>query len=105
MERAHYLLKLENISIEDSKVQLPNDFLMKIMEINEQLDDDLINQSTFPTQMAMEIRQEIEDHTKLLSEALKSTDLQRAQEILSRLQYFNNINDKLIALEMKHGII
>ena len=104
-ERAHYLLKLENITIEDSKIQLEPEFLMRIMEINENINENPINQTIFPTKLAIEIRQEIDDHMKQLSAALNAMDLPKAQEILSRLQYFNNINEKLIELEFKHGII
>ncbi|CAF4812986.1 unnamed protein product [Rotaria sp. Silwood1] len=105
LARAHYLLKLENITIEESSVQVESDFLKRIMEINEELIDEYNDQKTFPTELAIKIRQEIDDHMKQLSNALNTMDLTQATEILARVQYFNNINDKLINLEVKHGII
>lgn len=102
MARAHYLLKLENITLEDSNIELESDFLMNIMEMNEKLNE---NQPVFPTELAIQVRQEIDNHMKQLSDALKSMDLHQAKILLARLQYFNNINEKLIALEVKHGIV
>ncbi|CAF0879989.1 unnamed protein product [Rotaria sordida] len=105
LARAHYLLKLENITIEESPVQLESDFLQYIMEINEQLVDEDNDQKPFPIELAIKMRQEIDDHMKELSNALNTMDLEKAKEILARLQYFNNIDDKLTNLEVKHGII
>jgi hypothetical protein len=78
---------------------------MRIMEINEQLSEENNDQKSFPIELAIEMRQEIDEHMKELSTALNQMDLIKAKEILARLQYFNNINDKLIELEVKHGII
>lgn len=79
---------------------------MRIMEINEELSEENQNkQHSFPTELAIEMRQEIDEHMKDLSNALNKMDLPKAKEILARLQYFNNINDKLTELEVKHGII
>ena len=105
LARAHYLLKLENITLENSPVQLEPDFLMRIMEINEQLADEKTANKPFPMELAIEMRQEIDNHMKELSTALNQMDLNRAKEILARLQYFNNINEKLTELETKHGIV
>jgi len=105
LARAHYLLKLENITLEESPVQLEPDFLMRIMEINEQLVEESNDKRPFPLELTIEMRQEIDDHMKQLSNALNKMDLVKAKEILARLQYFNNINEKLIELEVKHGII
>ncbi|CAF0955109.1 unnamed protein product [Adineta steineri] len=102
LARAHYLLKLENITLEDSPIQLEPDFLMRIMEINEELIEE---NKPFPLELAIEMRQEIDNHMKQLSIALNKMDLNKAKEILARLQYFNNINDKLIELETQHDII
>jgi molecular chaperone HscB len=78
---------------------------MRIMEINEQIVEENNDKKPFPIELAIEMRQEIDDHMKELSNALNKMDLTKAKEILARLQYFNNINDKLIELEVKHGII
>lgn len=78
---------------------------MRIMEINEQLADENMENKPFPIELAIEMRQEIDHLMKELSTALNQMDLNRAKEILARLQYFNNINDKLTELETKHGII
>lgn len=105
LARAHYLLKLENLTLEDSGVELKPDFLMRIMEINEQLNEDEAAQKAFPMQLAIEMREEIDQHMKQLSAALNTMDMQKAKIILARLQYFNNINEKLTELEEKHGIV
>ena len=102
LTRAHYLLKLENLTLEESPVQMDPEFLMRIMEVNEKLSE---NQPTFPTNIAIEMRQEIDDHMKELSQALNAMDMNKAKEILARLQYFHNINEKLIELEEKFGFI
>jgi hypothetical protein len=78
---------------------------MRIMEINEQLVEENNDKRSFPIELAIAMRQEIDDHMKELSNSLNKMDLTKAKEILARLQYFNNINDKLIELEVKHGII
>jgi hypothetical protein len=78
---------------------------MRIMEINEELVEENKDNRPFPMELAIEMRQEIDNHMKRLSDALNKMDLKKAKEILARVQYFNNINDKLIELEVKHGII
>lgn len=78
---------------------------MRIMEINEQLAKENTDNKPFPMELAIEMRQEIDQHMKELSTALNQMDLNRAKELLARLQYFNNINDKLTELEVKHGIV
>jgi hypothetical protein len=75
---------------------------MRIMEINEKLAEET---DSFPTVLAIKMRQEIDDHMKELSDALNQMDLNKAKEILARVQYFNNINEKLTELEVKHGIV
>ena len=105
MLRAHYLLKLENITLEESSIQVESDFLMYIMKINEQLNEENNDNKLFPTELAIEMRQQIGNHMRELSNALNAMDLTKAKEILARLQYFNNIDDKLTKLEIKHGII
>lgn len=100
--RAHYLLKLENITLEESPVQMDPEFLMNMLEINEKLGENL---EAFPTHIAIDIRQQMDENMKQLSAALNSMDMQKAKEILARLQYFHNINEKLTELETKFGII
>jgi hypothetical protein len=78
---------------------------MRIMEINEQLVEENNDEKSFPVELAIEMRQEIDNHMKQLSNALHIMDLAKAKEILARLQYFNNIDDKLTELEVKHGIV
>jgi hypothetical protein len=78
---------------------------MRIMEINEQLVEENNDEKSFPVELAIEMRQEIDNHMKQLSNALNIMDLAKAKEILARLQYFNNIDDKLTELEVKHGIV
>ena len=78
------------------------EFLMCIMEVNEKLSENL---QTFPTDLAIEMRQEMDDHMKQLSDALNQTDMNKAKEILARIQYFHNINEKLTELEVKFGIV
>jgi len=78
---------------------------MRIMDINEQLVEENKDKKSFPIELAIKMRQEIDDYMKQLSNSLNKMDLAKAKEILARLQYFNNINEKLIELEVKHGII
>ena len=91
--------------MEESKVQLEPDFLTRIMDINERLDEEKDEHRAFPVELAIEMRQEIDNYMKQLSTALNSMDLTKANEILARLQYFHNIDEKLTVLEVKHGII
>ena len=60
------------------------------MEVNEQLSEENTDQKPFPIALAIEMRQEIDDHMKQLSDALSSMDLTKAREIVARLQYLNN---------------
>lgn len=75
------------------------------MELNEKLLEAHSDQKMFPMEIAIETRQKIDDHLKELSSALNRMDLTKAKEVLARLQYLNNVNDKLTELEVKHGII
>ncbi|CAF1539975.1 unnamed protein product, partial [Didymodactylos carnosus] len=104
LERALYLLKLENIIFEETTTTLDPDFLMKIMEMNEELADDKTIKH-FPTNLAIEIRQEMDSLLKQLSNTLHKMDLPKAKELVGKLNYYTNLDDKIKSLELKHGIL
>lgn len=88
-----YLLNLEGITIEEDKLQSQQDFLLKIMEINEEIEEtqtivelDLIDRSN---------KKLLEDLSREVSRAFEEQDLQKVKEILVRMKYYATVDLKI----------
>ena len=98
LSRGIYMLELHGVLVEESNTQMDADFLTEVMEINEALAD---------AESIEDIRQIGETNTKVLNEfilqtssAFKEKNMGLAKELLCKLKYYANIDEKVKFYEM-----
>ena len=97
LSRGLYLLELHGQSVEESDTHIDPQFLMEIMEINEELADaDTLEAIEDIGATNQKVLDELTNH---LSEAFKSEDISKAKELLGRLKYYANIDEKVKDLQ------
>jgi len=89
----HYVLKLKGLVEEEEKYALPPDFLLEVMELNEQLSGDSAAALTdFENTIYAEVKQIIEQY----NDATTSTDeLLKLKEYFYKKKYLQRILDRL----------
>jgi molecular chaperone HscB len=93
LARGLYLLHLNEDSLEHETHLSTAEFLDEIMTINE----DLIEAETAEEMNAVGDRNQakIDDLVNRISEAFKNDDANKAKELLLRLKYYSNIQEKV----------
>ncbi|GAB6018966.1 hypothetical protein CHUAL_000606 [Chamberlinius hualienensis] len=100
IDRGNYLLKLEQqATVNETDVSVNTEFLVDIMELNETLADN-------PTVEELEIihcdnKQMIATLTGQLTESFNGKDWSAVKELLIKLKYYNNIEEKIKELQLK----
>ncbi len=91
-----YFLQLKGIIVQDEKYNLPPDFLMDMMELNENLDDQDIDKNELLVNYQQKIYDEVSDI--LLKENVKDLDeieLQKLKEYYYKRKYIKRILDRI----------
>ena len=93
LSRAIYLLQMHGMSIEERDITLDPQFLMQILEVNEELsatqDVDAINA------IGSKNDEILSGLLQDLSTAFSNKDISHAKVLLARLKYHANISDKV----------
>lgn len=85
--RIAYVLKLKNIYKEDEKYILPTDFLMEMMELNEQLTEDNKNQTKNSELKIMNLKKRLYESVKNILENYKE-GVTTEKELLQIKKYY-----------------
>ncbi|XP_060067210.1 iron-sulfur cluster co-chaperone protein HscB-like [Ylistrum balloti] len=93
LSRALYLLELNNQPIEESNSDVDPDFLMEIMEINEELAD--VDCPEALLRIQTENNQRLEGCLVEISKAFKEKNIALAKEHVIKMTYFVNVDDKI----------
>ncbi|XP_035690448.1 iron-sulfur cluster co-chaperone protein HscB-like [Branchiostoma floridae] len=93
LSRGLYMLQLEGESIEEGEKLSDPELLMEVMEANERLGEAETEEEV--RSVAEENREKLDRLCKELSDAFDKGDVSRAKEILTRMQYYSNIEDKV----------
>ncbi|CAK6444916.1 unnamed protein product [Pipistrellus nathusii] len=94
LSRELYLLKLHGIEIpEGTDYKMDNQFLMGIMDINEKLAE--AESEAAINEFESIVREKQKELTDNLSRALEQDDFEKAKEILTKMRYFSNIEEKI----------
>ncbi len=101
--RLEYLLKTKGVLVEEEKYALPPDFLMEMMEINEEImdlsfdpDTDKINSLKKKTEsIELAIEQEIQGFAKQYDERVEEDILLKIKDLWYRKKYLLRIRDSL----------
>ncbi|XP_063889098.1 iron-sulfur cluster co-chaperone protein HscB-like isoform X2 [Scylla paramamosain] len=103
VDRALYFLDLAGQPLEEGKIDLDSEFLMAIMEVNEELAE-----ATDKETVQSIGRRNTEILNGLLSEAdaaFSCNDIEKARKIVAKIKYYNNIYEKVKSFEREHGIV
>lgn len=103
VERAEYLLQLAGLPLEEGDIDLDPEFLMDIMEVNEELEE---AEDKEAVQEIGQKNKEILDG--LLQEAdcaFQNENIYEARNVVAKIKYYDNIYNKVKAYERRHGIL
>lgn len=96
------MLKLRGREIPE-KTEVDNEFLMKIMEKNEEVENAETEKQIM--HLRKENRKVIEDLQKQVSAAFFAGDMNRATRILSIMKYYTSIDNQIQDVIREKGII
>ncbi|KAF4529304.1 hypothetical protein B566_EDAN011398 [Ephemera danica] len=110
LERGLYLLKLEGHFIEEGTVELEPDFLMEIMELNEQLaeaetSDAVLTMAEQNQKRMFKRASKSPFYENQVSAAFKVSDVLEAKRILVKMKYFWSLEEKIKEMKQKMGIV
>ena len=92
-ETIKYVLQLKNLLEEEEKYQLPTDFLMEVMELNEELSENSQQQiSNFETEIYKPVKGIIENFNNLTT---CTPDLLKVKEYYYKKKYLQRILDRI----------
>ncbi|XP_045390331.1 iron-sulfur cluster co-chaperone protein HscB isoform X1 [Lemur catta] len=94
LSRGLYLLKLRGIQIsEGTDYEMDRQFLMEIMEINEKLAE--AQSEAAMKEIESIVRAKQKECTDNVSRAFEQDDFEGAKEILTKMRYFSNVEEKI----------
>lgn len=103
MKRAQHMLSLRNEKIEETNEISDKEFLMEIMELNEEIDE-----ADTPEKLkALEQKnkQMLSKITQEISEYFSANDIIKAKESIIKMKYFSSINSRINNLLREQGIV
>lgn len=104
LKRGLYMLKLNNIIISEETDSINAEFLMEIMEKNEEIDE-ADNDREKIKQLMQENERLLSNLTKDVADAFRKEDIKKAETLLIRMKYYDTIHNRLKKLKHDLGII
>ncbi|KZC04154.1 PREDICTED: iron-sulfur cluster co-chaperone protein HscB, mitochondrial [Dufourea novaeangliae] len=104
LQRGLYILELNNITISEGTDNMDPEFLMEIMEKNEEIEVAL-NDHTKIQKLTKENKEILNSLTMEIAEAFRKQDIKKAETHLIRMKYYNSINNRLKKLKHDLGIV
>ena len=106
-KRACYILELNKIDFEKEASRLANisdktEILMNIMELNEELDN--VSGESELTHIQSKLDQILSPLESELKTAFEKRDFHTAIEIISKMNYYKNVDDRLKDLKFKYKL-
>lgn len=99
LSRAIYMLKLQNVTIDEKDTISDPEFLMDIMNINEQIDEAFSATDIDNVEEANSIT--IDRCIQELAKAFKENDIQGAKRSTIKLRYFTTISERILELRRR----
>ncbi|KAJ8679275.1 hypothetical protein QAD02_015062 [Eretmocerus hayati] len=104
LDRGLYMLELENVSIPEETTNLDPEFLMEIMEKNEEIQE--ASSDTHKILLLIkENRGILDDLTRQISEAFSHKDIDTAKKLLIKMKYYISIDKRLKKTKQDLGIV
>ncbi|EZA57764.1 hypothetical protein DMN91_003037 [Ooceraea biroi] len=104
LKRGLYMLQLKGISIPEGTTNLNPEFLMEIMERNEEIENATGDKDKI-SKLAKESRELLDTLSKQVAEAFSKEDINAATTLLIRMKYYNTIDNRLKKLKHDLGIV
>ncbi|XP_031832567.1 iron-sulfur cluster co-chaperone protein HscB-like protein, mitochondrial [Nomia melanderi] len=104
LQRGLYMLELNNITIPEGTDNMNPEFLMEIMERNEEIEDAL-NDHTKIKKLAKQNEEILNSLTMDIAKAFQEEDIKKAEVHLIRMKYYNSINNRFKKLKHDLGIV
>ena len=101
LTRGLYLLELWGDPLEESSTTLDQEFLLEIMEVNEEVDEARSDQTELKAIEDIN-NAKIEDCLKEVSKRFRSHEISEAKVNLIKLKYLTNISDKIKDIYRSH---
>ncbi|XP_014216876.1 iron-sulfur cluster co-chaperone protein HscB, mitochondrial [Copidosoma floridanum] len=104
LDRGLYMLKLHNVSIPEETTSLEPEFLMEIMENNEQVEE-----AAEDKEKALELlkknREILDSLIKQISTSFREENIDEAKKLLIKMKYYISIESRLKILKQTLGIV
>lgn len=104
LKRGMYMLELDNVQIPEGTTNLNPEFLMEIMEKNEEIEAASKDKEKV-IQLMQENKEVLDTLSKEAAEAFSAKDIERAKAILIRMKYYDSIEARLKKLKENLGIV
>ncbi|EFN89606.1 iron-sulfur cluster co-chaperone protein HscB, mitochondrial [Harpegnathos saltator] len=104
LKRGLYMLQLKGVSIPEETTSLNPEFLMEIMERNEEIESAIEDKNKI-LELAKKSKEELDTLSRQVAEAFHKEDIEAATEMLTRMKYYDSINNRLKKLKHDLGII
>jgi len=101
--RAEYLLAVRGAALTEHEVVMDQQFLMEIMEINEELEEAEGREAV--ARLGRRNKATRDALLQSFSHSLKNGDLTSARQTMAKIKYYENIHAKVVAYERTHGIV
>jgi molecular chaperone HscB len=108
IERGLYLLKLNGFIHHESVIHDAHEdeemknMLIEILELNEMIDE--VSTREHLNELEKRVEKLMKPHEQHLKEAFDSNDLEEAEQIISKMKYYKNIDDRLQELKLKFDL-
>ncbi|XP_017788355.1 PREDICTED: iron-sulfur cluster co-chaperone protein HscB, mitochondrial [Habropoda laboriosa] len=104
LKRGLYMLKLNGITISEGTDNVDPEFLMELMEKNEEIDDAEDNEEKI-NKLVQDNQSVLNKLTMEIANAFRQNDIKKAEALLIRMKYYDTINNRLKKLKHDLGII
>ncbi|CAL7946069.1 unnamed protein product [Xylocopa violacea] len=104
LKRGLYMLELNNITISEETDNINAEFLMEIMEKNEEIDDAADDEEKIK-KLVEKNGAVLNDLITQVADAFRQNDIKRAELLLIRMKYYDTINNRLKKLKHDLGIV
>ncbi|XP_026866410.2 iron-sulfur cluster co-chaperone protein HscB [Electrophorus electricus] len=92
--RAVYMLQLQGVHLEEGTDSMVSPaFLLEVMKVNEKLWETQSREEV--ASIGQSVREALKDLNEQINAALNKGDLQSAKELLARMKYFSNLEEKV----------
>ncbi|XP_063980371.1 iron-sulfur cluster co-chaperone protein HscB [Diachasmimorpha longicaudata] len=104
LDRGLYLLSLNNLSISEETTNMDPEFLMEIMERNEEVQDASKDKEKI-VQLIMKNQAILVELSREVSKSFRNNNLEEAKRTLVKMKYYASLDERLKKIKQDLGIV